>query len=462
MRLAPWFGTAHDHPRDLMWPIAMLYSASIGARQGWDVSVLDGHVAAADDQSLRRRAVAFRPDVLLIDSTTTTVGLALRLATRIGSELPDCRLWAVGQHASELPEDLVFTGSPFTGVVLGEYEAALPDLLANEGRAREPGSVGPIQKVEDLDALPPLDPRGIQLERYGMYSTHVGFRRRLRWGFLNTSRGCPYECVFCSPTLRQSYGHRYRAHGAERVVEDMLRLHRDLGVSAVYLIDDIFTFDRERVIEICRGLVRRRNPVRWVFQTRPELIDPELLKLARAAGCRAVKMGIESGVDRILDLLNKKTTRARTLRAAREVREAGLYLTAYYMLGNPTETVEEMRETMRFARQVRADMIQAAFHTPYPGSPSYEQYGQGGTQYERLGHYHPPPMELSSVDGATLKQLQRRFYLGYHLSPPILWNYLTRRAPYRLWNRDELALIARSLRFLLSSSGEATGTQAGE
>ena len=89
-------------------------------------------------------------------------------------------------------------------------------------------------------------------------------------------------------------------HSAERVVDDMLRLHLDHGIDAFYTIDDVFSLDRERVVDICHGLIKHNHNIHWTIQTRGDLIDLDLLKLMKRAGCVGVKMGIESGVDRIL------------------------------------------------------------------------------------------------------------------------------------------------------------------
>ena len=288
-----------------------------------------------------------------------------------------------------------------------------------------------------------------------MRSTTVPRFGRQRWGYLLTSRGCPYLCTFCSPTLRQSYGRPFRSHSAERVVDDMLRLHHDHGVGAFYMIDDVFSFDRARVAEMCHLLIRRQAPISWVIQTRPDFVDPELLRLLKQAGCAGVKMGIESGVDRILKMIKKGTYRDRIAQSARDIREAGLFLTAYYMLGHPTETLEEMEETYRFARRVKADMIQVAFHTPYPGSQSYRDYQDDVEELEELNHYETHHVNRSAVDGATLERTQRRFYLRYYFSPATLFNYARRRLLYRFSDPSEWRLAFNSLKYLLLQRGRS-------
>lgn len=461
VRFAPWSGFSNSHPHDLMWPVSMLYAASIARKAGWRAHVVDQHVEPLFGDALADRVCSLEPDLVLIDTMTPTLGDARAMSAAVVERLPGVRVWAVGQHASECPEDFLSPDSPVTGCLRGEYEANLPLLLANGGTDEVDGSavfdsregvvrlIGKKQEIHDCDALPPLDPAGIHLDRYELRSAHVPSFRRQRWGFLVTSRGCPYSCTFCSPTLRQSFGRAFRAQSAGQVVDDIERLNRDHGITAFYMHDDVFSMDRERVVGICEELIRRDVKVHWVCQTRANFVDRELLRLMKRAGCCAVKIGIESGTDRILRIIKKGATRQQLLDGARIIREEGLFLTAYYMLGNPTETLEEMQETFRVAMEIRADMIQVAFHTAYPGSETFREHASQIADTADLSHYNSHPLNLSCVSQETLEQLQRQFYLRYYLSPPILWNYLRRRAVYRLADTREWSLAFRSLAYML-------------
>lgn len=461
VRFAPWSGFSNSHPHDLMWPVSMLYAASIARREGWTAHVVDQHVEPLAGAGLTDRICSLNPDLVLIDTMTPTLDEALRVSAAIVARSPATRVWGVGQHASERPEDFLQPESVISGCLLGEYEANIAALLAGGGEEVVDGSAvydpalgavrtqGGKQEIHDCDALPPLDPTGIPLDSYELRSAHVPSFRRQRWGFLVTSRGCPYSCTFCSPTLRQSFGRSFRAQSAEQVVDDICRLNREHGVTAFYMHDDVFSMDRERVVRICEELIRRRANVHWVCQTRANFVDRELLTLMKRAGCCAVKIGIESGSDRILRIIKKGATRKQLLEGAKAIREAGLFLTAYYMLGNPTETLEEMHETFEVAQEIRADMIQVAFHTAYPGSETFREYASHITDPGELSHYNSHPLNLSDVSQETLERLQRQFYLRYYLSPSIFWNYLRRRALYRLTDTREWSLAFRSLAYLL-------------
>jgi anaerobic magnesium-protoporphyrin IX monomethyl ester cyclase len=473
LRFAPWAIFQNNHPHDLMWPVEMLYAKGIAHAAGWSPTVVDLHVEEFERDELVRHLVNLGPDMLLIDTMTPTMAYAREIAGAVLDRIPDLKIWGIGQHATEQSEDLLYQGSPISGVLLGEYPGSVADLLACRGERSVDGSAvlgadgtiirtGKKREIKDCDSLPPLDPTGLHLERYRMRSIHVPKFGNVKWGYLLTSRGCPFPCTFCSATLRQSYGRKFRGHSAERVVDDMLRLHLDHGIDAFYTIDDVFSLDRERVVDICHGLIKHNHRIYWTIQTRGDLIDLDLLKLMKRAGCVGVKMGIESGVDRILKIIRKNASRDQLLEAARNCQKAGLILTTYYMVGHPSETREEMEETFNFAKLVGSDMVQMAFHTPYPGSQSYEMVKDLVADLSELNHYETQHVNLSEVDSESMEKLQRQFYLEYYFSPRRFARYLRRRALYRLTDPTEWQLAAMSLKYLLGNRGRVGTSAAGK
>ncbi len=456
VRLAPFLQARTPHPRDLLWPVSTLYAVGLLKRAGVHAEVLDTWQRVRPVHVLGAEVVRQRPDVLFLETRTPTARLTLELARRIRRLRPGIRIWGMGQHASEKPGDFLFPGSPFEGCVRGEIEPVVLPLVRGETGVEgtsvwdEQAGIrhhGGTAQLEDLDGLPLLDPSSLELDRYHMLSVHVPSFRRHRWGYLLTSRGCAYRCIFCSPTLRQSYGSRFRAQSAERVAEEMAHLHDRFGITAFYAIDDLFTGDPDRVHRICDAIVHRGLRVKWTIQTRMDHLDRDLLEHLREAGCVGIKVGIESGNRRVSDLLNKRLDHQKVLAMAREMDRLGINLTACYMVGNPTESLEEMTETLRFALEVGALMIQVAYHTPYPGSESYRRYG-GAERFDGKSHFDGAPANLSAVPDEVLIRFHRNFYLRYYLSPEQMARYIRRRAVYKLFRADELKLLLRTTGYL--------------
>jgi len=446
VRLPPWMTRRNRHPHDLMWPVAMLNARVAAERAGFRATVVDLHVEQLDAAAAIARIRAMAPDVVMIDSMTPTLSVADEMAQKIRDRRPKTQIFAIGQHATARPGD--FDRTVFSGVLRGEVDAAIPGWLQGN-------SMSGLNRVEDADEAFRVDPRGLLLDEYGMRSTHVPMFGRQRWGFLLTSRGCPYRCTFCSPTLRQSYGRAFRGQSAAGIADDMRRLRRDHGLRAFYMIDDVFTFDRDRTLAFAEDLARKPLDARFVIQTRPDLVDRQLLDALKTAGCAAVKMGVESGSDRVLKTIKKGVTAKRIEQAARDIKAAGLGLTAYYMLGHPDETRAEMMQTLALARRVDADMIQVAFHTPYPGSTAWNDQADDVRDPSQLHHYETRHVNVSQVSGAELERLQRAFYMDYYLSPTGLLRYATRRAVYRALDLQEWRLAAASMRYLLLDRTDA-------
>jgi len=457
LRIAPFILAKIPHPRDLMWPIQALNSAAMLRRHGVPARVVDTWQRPASPDQLLDRIIAERPDLLLLETRTPTASLTLELARRALLRLPGLVIWGIGQHPSERPEDFLFEGSPFSGCLSGEMEPVITRIADGDteidgtivwdegtGEARR---IGSRAQLEDCDAVPILDPGDLELSRYRMLSLHVPTFRRPRWGYLMTSRGCGFECIFCSPTLRQSYGTRFRGQSPERVAEEMDFLARRHGITALYAIDDLFSGRRKRVHQICDAILARGVKVQWTVQTRLDHLNEDLLRHMQAAGCVGIKVGVETGNQRVSEIIKKRLDRDKAIQMAEVMRKVGINLTACYMVGSPTETLDEMEETFTLARRLGALMIQIAFHTPYPGSESYERYAESHEVADR-SHFDGKPVNLSAVSDEELVRFHRDFYLRYYLSPPQVARYVRHRAVYRLFQADELELAVQTGRYL--------------
>ncbi len=290
VRIAPFYDEPRQHPQDRMWPIPTLYAATM----------------------LRER----RSDVVFLDSMTQTAETVNDLVRGVAKVLPEARIWGMGQHASSIPEQL-FGAASFDGLLMAEPEGAAIDVCeayrdqrpidaSIPGIAFANGEQGKFEVsparplVEELDAHPPIDHSLLDLDPYIIFSSHVKTLKKLRWGFLLTSRGCPYPCIYCSQTLRQTFGRAFRSMSPGRVADDMERLERDWGVNAIFIEDDVFTFDMDRAREICDEYLGRRLSVKWVCQTRGDALDADLVDRMKRAGCAGVTFGVESGSDRVL------------------------------------------------------------------------------------------------------------------------------------------------------------------
>ncbi len=479
VRIAPFISFSNYHPQDTMWPMIMAYSGAILLEKGMRVNILDTWAEPCSLETLQERIRETNPEFVILEADSPAVDFAKQLALRLKTTL-GIPLWACGQHASILPMQFCEKRDGtllFDGCLFGEYDAIIERFVGglrqgtlSDGSlgihafdgGMEPGEAGGLPKaaqLDDLDSLPQVPYSLLALSRYHIYSSQVPGFRPLRWGFGLTTRGCPYKCIYCSPTLRQSFGHAYRQQSAERVVEDMLEQKSRIGINAIFMEDDIFSLDRERTLQICEKLQQNSAPVPFIIQTRFDALDREGVHALKKAGCVGICAGVESASNRILQSLEKGTTQERVLEVAGEIRKEGISLTAYYVIGNPGETEEEMEGTLQLAKKIDALMIQVAFFTPYPGSPVYENLSADQQQaIKHLSHYNALAVNLSEIDEQRLQAFQKHFYKKYYMSLQYMWKYLWKRFIFAAFNNHELKLIWSTLRYLFqkTSSSEAS------
>lgn len=461
LRLAPFLEFEKRHPQDVMPPLPLAYTAAILKNAAYDVALTDTWAHVMDFDTLFENLIKQPFDVLLVDFTTPVAQMARRLVMRL-KEARSFTAIASGQHAAALPEHVLSDASPFDFCIRSEIEIALPQLLealtnekpydklAGLAFCAENGEMVLTSEREvliDLDSLPSPDWSLFNLDSYVIHSAVIPSLKPLKWGFLLAGRGCPYACIYCSSTLRQSYGTRVRLHSAQRVVDEIENLIA-LGRNAFFFEDDTFSFDRDWVLALCDEIRSRGLRIKWAVQTRADRLDAELAREMRKAGCCAVTMGIESGSERILKLMKKGEDKAQMRRAVKAAKDAGLLTTLFFMLGNPTESESEIRKTFRFMKELSPFMIQVAFFTPYPGSSFYATE-RPDIDFSRLSHYNDLPANVSRVSDERLKYWQSRFYRSHYFSPSFISRYLRHRAVAAVINPSERELLIKASKYIL-------------
>lgn len=243
-------------------------------------------------------------------------------------------------------------------VVQGEAEYLIADLV--EGRYPR-GSLIKTQRIEDLDALPRAD-YDLFLDRPRGYLWTTPFSSDAAPIFLvNSSRSCPYQCVFC--TVRDIWGRLWTSHSAERVVDDIEYLKRTNEIAGVYFREDIFTADKKRVRQIAELLIRRNVDIVWSCETRVDAgSDRELIELMARSGCQGIYIGAESGSQRMLDHYNKEIEVGQIIETCRHARENGIKVAMSLIVGHPNETWRDRRATRSMIRKAKPAMV---WENPY-------------------------------------------------------------------------------------------------
>ena len=337
-----------------------------------------------------RRLKEIEADMVGISAMSVQYGRAAALAgeLRAASGVP---VFVGGVHISTLPESLDHS---FSFGVIGDGEQPVTrcaELFLSKGRlddadlAEVPGLVlkDPVEpvltprgeRIEEIDTLPPPD-FGLANPRYLEPRVVPWLSERRVLAQVVTSRGCPYRCRFCSTTR---FWGKPRLHDPEYTARYVAELVRRFGVRAIDIWDDLFTLSKARVAAFVdafrdEGVL---GEVALSCLPRAELLDEEMCRLLRSLGVRMVNLGLESGSDRVLKMLKGPSASVETnRRAVLAAKRNGLKVYGSLMFGSPTETVEEMGQTLEFIDflgRVGADHIFSFVATPFPGTPFWDE-----------------------------------------------------------------------------------------
>lgn len=413
--------------------------AAVLEREGIRVRILDLNFAHQKGVSWRpllcNTLKEIRPDAVGITCTTPAVLNVMEIAAGVKSMLPSSRVFAGGPHPSALPENLLRICGDIDAVVCGEGERASLELIRRAlDRAPFAGIPGvafrgegeviesrPGEVIADLDDLPfPARHLLPPLHEY-YYAGHC--YDRLPVTSIVTSRGCPQFCRFCSQAV---FGHRYRARGASSIVSEIGYLKEKHGIRCVMFMDETFTADKERVYDFC-GRMRRKNlKVTWLCYAGINEVDDDMLREMKGAGCFQVYYGIESGVQRILDLMHKKIEVDRISAVVARTRAAGLEVRGQFMLNYFNETREDIQKTVAFARKLKLDYAEFSVFFPLPGSEVFSSLSaEGRISFSRPADFEvfqqgtslflDPIIVLGKTGKAELRGLVKKAYRDFYL-----------------------------------------------
>lgn len=361
----------------------------------------------------------------------------------IRKRCPGVILVAGGPHVIFEPAETLKMIPEVDFAVSGEGEETLPALASLLENKAEPSAddfdkipnlayrtadggirLTPHKLIEDIKPLDfaawdQLEPHKFPLMPNGIFTS----RREV--APINTARGCPYQCTFCG--AQRSMGGKVRHRDPDSVVDEIEMLNRDYGIREIHMMDDNFAINREKASEICRKLAAKHLDVVWSCPpgVRLDCIDDELLGLMSRSGCYSTSVGIESGTQRVLDLMKKKMDLGIVESRLEMLKRNNIKTTGLFVLGIPGETVEEMNETVRLSMRLKIDRANYFVFTPFPGSALYDELKSrdrlGNLDYDNLLIHHICYCG-DSVPFSTLAGIQKKAYLGFYLRPKVLFN----------------------------------------
>lgn len=376
---------------------------------------------------VKRTIKGFNPDAVAISIWTTFAASAFHIA-RLSKEIrPSCHVIMGGPHAAVKAEEILKLSPYVDYVVRGEGEITASELLRllEDGKNSFSSVAGlsyrgngairhnpPRERTKDLDRFPFPDRTLLMNEK--KYTSED-------MGLIMTSRGCPYSCAYCSTETR-----RVSFRSIDNVLTEVRSAKERYGTTQFSFKDDSFTVNRKRVEELCGKLINEKLDINWECNTRVNLVTEDLLKKMKKAGCNSIKVGIESGSEKILSSMNKGITHEQVRNAARLFDKVGIHWTGYFMMGVPGETVEDVYKSLEFMYEVKPDFASIGVYEPFPGTPMFADGIKRGLLKAEMtledfynilpNHYYKanPSRQTDLIDAERFEILEKEVKHAFH------------------------------------------------
>ena len=372
-----------DEERGYNPPLGLLYLAGYLKKKGnHNVFGLDAQVEQLDyNNQFKQKIKEKNPDVVGITTMTFTlidVLKTINLVKEVEKEFNKKIIIVLGgPHTHLFPTETInLEGVDY--LIKGEGEAPFFNLLESlEGRNDLVNVKGLVYKkngqiinnavgnlIDNLDELPFPDRELLPIEKY---NSILSSGKIVTTMF--TSRGCPFQCSFCD---RPHLGKKFRARTANNVVNEMEECLK-LGIEEILVYDDTFTVDKQRVLDVCNEIIKRKLKFVWDIRARVDTVDIEVLNKLKQAGCARIHFGVEAGTEKIIKILNKCISLNQVEVAFKEAKKIGIERLAYFMIGSPEETREDINKTIEFAKKINPDYVSITILTPYPATEIYQR-----------------------------------------------------------------------------------------
>jgi len=370
----------------LPFPFFLAYATALLQKEGIETRIIDAIAEEIEEKEFLEKVSRINFDYLVAETSIPSFYYDINLLKKISAL--GIRIILCGPNIQICQEDFLSKNRFIDFVLCGEYEFTLLELVRclQEGRIMS-GVKGLIyregEKIINTDRRPPFDINllpwperdNLPMEKYldapgAMLTPSVQ---------MVASRGCPFRCQFCLWPQVIYFGRHYRTRNIKDTVDEMEFLLREKGFKSVYFDDDTFNIGKERMLAFCREVIKRGlNKFQWAIMARADLMDEEILENMKKAGLWAVKYGIESANQRLLDNIQKDMNLKKAIRIVRLTNRLGIRTHLAFTFGLPGETERTIKDTIELAQKLNPFSVQFSIMTPFPGTKYYEVLKQRG------------------------------------------------------------------------------------
>ena len=444
-------------------PLNLAYLASyIKNKMDCNIKILDSEMESMGYKEIKKEIITYNPDIIGITTLTPPMKHVIKITQMTKEITPRCKVVLGGVHPTAFPEmTLKETGADFA--IMGEGEITLYEIVKGVAENNlEPKNIDgicwkdkngniiknkPREYIENLDILPFPARELFNLKEYYSAPTKKVSDEKMVTPIL-TSRGCAFKCVHCISNLLWSRRVRFRS--PDNVVNEIEEVVKKYNIREFNILDDTFTLKKDRLIEICQKIIDKKLNIFWICFSRVNTIDEEMAEIMYKAGCRKISFGLESGSQKILDMMNKNATIEMGRKAVKAIRKNKIEAHASFMFGNIGETKETMRETLDFAKSLDLDNATFFITSPLPGTHLYEIAKEKGyinknTKWEEFAPLTntEPILVQDNVSKEELIKFQKKAFKEFYLRPKYIWHKLA-----SVWSQGGLKTLYEGARIL--------------
>lgn len=399
--------------------LGLSYLSAALKNAGYTTLILDLNSHEMSDLALLDSAKSFSPTIVGISIKTATANEGGRIANLLAAEIKNAIFIAGGPHLTICADSYLKTFPFFHYGIMGEGEksiVALVDAIEHkksiesiDGLVHRKDNlivINPWSPPDDLDTLPMPDIDAIDGFNWN------GFRYPLI-----TSRGCPFNCIYCCVN-KLTGSRRWRARSVKNVIDELEHRVRTKGINAFEIWDDNFTLDINRAKGICRELIRRKLNLSWYCHNgiRADRIDRELAMLMKRSGCTSIAIGIESGDPEIFNSIKKGEPFSAIINAVNILKKARIKTTGYFIIGLPGDNLDRFIKTVRFQRSLKLNNHVFGMLTPYPKTDVWDMVQARGTMLcdiTHTQHFHSDIVPISfEMPEFPRQDMVRAYYIA--------------------------------------------------
>lgn len=302
----------------------------------------------------------FNPEIVGVSVLSVKLASALKIAKMTKEFNSSITVFTGGEHVTVRPQD-VFTGN-VDFAICGEGEQGILRMVKGIENKTYLPKIIKSELIQSIDSIPMP-----AIECLSNLSSY----RPIDLGLMMSARGCPFNCTFCG--LSTIWGHHVRTHSIDRIIEEILVRKNLYYVDYFSFRNGTFTLNKNSAIEFCNRLLKDSVNIKWECLTRVDVIDKELVSLMKEAGCETIRIGVESGSQKILDYIKKGISLDQVRKAAKVLNESGMFWASYFMLGVPMETIESMDASLNFIKEIDPPFVTLSKFTPLPGTEMFQE-----------------------------------------------------------------------------------------